>query len=88
VLRGVPAILMFTGYGNGGKPIWDKFFAQNYHQVSDDLKQPINWFAAAKYAELNYRIARTLADAPQRPRWYQGSYFGDIVAPGQPKAVR
>lgn len=75
VLRGVPAILMFTGHANGGKPQWDKFFASNYHQVSDDLKLPINWGALARYGELNYRIARELADSPTRATWRAGSYF-------------
>ncbi|WP_294174548.1 M28 family peptidase [uncultured Sphingomonas sp.] len=86
--RGVPAILLFTGYGSGGKPIWDKFFDERYHSVRDDLSQPILWDAAARYAQLNYRIARRLADDPQRPRWYAGSYFGEAFAPGQPKATR
>jgi len=86
--RGVPAILMFTGYGANGKPYWDKFFASRYHQVGDDLSQAILWDAAARYAELNYRIARRLADDPQRPRWYADSYFGKAFAPGQPKASR
>ncbi|HVF84193.1 MAG TPA: M20/M25/M40 family metallo-hydrolase [Sphingomicrobium sp.] len=86
--RGVPAILLFTGYGGGGKPIWDQFFANRYHDVDDDLSQPILWEQAARYAELNYRIARRLADDPQRPRWYRGSYFGETFAPGQPKVSR
>lgn len=86
--RGVPAILLFTGYGSGGKAIWDKFFAERYHSVRDDLSQPILWDAAARYAQLNYRIARRLADDPQRPRWYRGSYFGETFAPNQPKVAR
>ena len=86
--RGVPAILLFTGYGSGGKAIWDKFFAERYHSVRDDLSQPILWDAAARYAQLNYRIARRLADDPQRPRWYKDSYFGETFAPGQTKAAR
>lgn len=86
--RGIPAILLFTGYGAGGKAIWDKFFAERYHQVGDDLTQPILWDAAARYAQLNYRIARRLADDPERPRWYQGSYFGQAFAPAQPKVAR
>ena len=83
--RGIPAILLFTGYGNGGKPIWDQFFANRYHSVRDDLSQNILWDAVARYADLNTRIARKLADDPQRPRWYKGSYFGDRFAPLQPK---
>ena len=86
VLRGVPAILLFTGYANGGKAHWDHFLANIYHSPQDDLTQAINWNAAARYGELNYRIARTLADAPSRPLWYRGDYFGDTYAPGQPRA--
>jgi hypothetical protein len=86
VLRGVPAILMFTGYANGGKAHWDHFLGKVYHTPQDDLSQPINWVAAARYGELNYRIARTLADEPRRPLWYRGDYFGDTYAPGQPRA--
>ncbi|WP_205481275.1 M20/M25/M40 family metallo-hydrolase [Sphingomonas arenae] len=88
VMKGVPSVLLFTGHANGGKEVWARFFEEAYHQVDDDLKQPIRWTALARYGELNYRIARTLADAPQRPRWIKGSYFADLVAPGEPRAER
>jgi hypothetical protein len=88
VRRGVPAILLFTGYANGGKAQWDQFFARIYHTPRDDLAQPINWKAGARYARLNYEIARRLADADARPLWYRGDYFGDAFAPGQPRADR
>jgi hypothetical protein len=88
VRRGVPAILLFTGYANGGKARWDHFFAKVYHRPNDDLSQPINWKAGARYAKLNYEIARALADADARPRWYRGDYFGDRFAPGEPRAER
>ncbi|MBA3510640.1 M20/M25/M40 family metallo-hydrolase [Sphingomonas sp.] len=88
VRRGVPAILLFTGYANGGKARWDHFFASVYHTPKDDLGQPINWKSGARYAKLNYEIARALADADARPRWYRGDYFGDRFAPGEPRAER
>ena len=88
VLRGVPAILLFTGFANGGKAQWDHFLSKVYHTPQDDLSQPINWIAAARYGELNYRIARALADETRRPLWYRGDYFGDTYAPGQPRAER
>jgi hypothetical protein len=88
VRGGVPAILLFTGYANGGKAKWDHFFARVYHKPNDDLTQPINWNAGARYAKLNYEISRILADADQRPLWYQGDYFGERFAPGQPRAPR
>jgi hypothetical protein len=75
VLRGIPSVLLFTGHANGGKAVWERFFSDTYHQADDDLKQPINWAALARYGELNYRIARTLADAPRRAEWRAQSYF-------------
>lgn len=86
VRRGVPAVLLFTGYGNGGKAKWDDFFANRYHSVKDDVSQAILWDSAARYAHLNYRIARQLADAPQRPMWIEGNYFGDLFDPKGPRA--
>lgn len=88
VTRGIPGILLMTGYANGGEPKWKDFFAKHYHKVSDDLSQAILWDQGARYAELNYRISRALADADDRPLWYQGDYFGDTFAPGQPRAQR
>ena len=88
VERGVPAILLMTGYGNGGKAVWERWLTTVYHSPKDDIAQPIRWNALARYADLNYRISRTLADADARPRWYKGSYFGNLFAPSQPKADR
>ncbi|MBV8685874.1 MAG: M20/M25/M40 family metallo-hydrolase [Alphaproteobacteria bacterium] len=88
VRQGVPAILLATGYANGGEAKWGWFFEHAYHKVGDDLTQPIDWASGARYAELNYLIARELADADQRPRWYRGDYFGDLFAPGRPRAPR
>ena len=70
-----------TGYANGGEAQWKHFLGKVYHTPDDDLSQKIDWNAAARYGELNYRISRTLADADQRPLWYRGDYFGDRFAP-------
>nr|WP_279614783.1 M28 family peptidase [Sphingomicrobium astaxanthinifaciens] len=86
--KGVPAILLFTGYANGGEDEWNAFFAERYHKPGDDLSQPLDWRALARYADLNYRIARTIADEPDAPRWYEGTYFGDRFDPGGERAAR
>jgi hypothetical protein len=88
VRQGVPAILLATGYANGGAEKWKSFLGETYHRVGDDMSQPINWQVAARYARLNYLISRELADAEQRPRWYEGDYFGDIFSPGTERAKR
>lgn len=81
VKKGVPAVLLMTGHANGGKAKWDGFLGGVYHSVGDDLSQKIDWDAGARYALLNYRIARAMADAPARPMWLQGDYFGDAYDP-------
>jgi hypothetical protein len=88
VKRGVPAILLATGFANGGAAQWRSFLGERYHEVDDDMRQPINWEAGARYARLNYLIARALGDADARPLWYRGDFFGDRFAPGQPRAER
>lgn len=86
VRKGVPAVLLMTGHANGGKAHWENYLAKVYHTPGDDLSQPIDWNAGARYALLNYRIARAMADAPQRPMWLQGDYFGDLFDPGGARA--
>jgi len=88
VQQGVPAILLMTGYANGGERVWKQFLARTYHSPRDNLTQPIDWRALARYGMLNARIAALLADAPDRPRWIEGDYFGERFASGQPRASR
>jgi len=88
VRRGVPAVLLMTGYANGGKANWDAYLAKTYHSPQDDLTQKIDWDAGARYALLNYRISRAMADAPQRPMWLKGDYFGDLYNPRGQRATR
>jgi hypothetical protein len=49
---------------------------------------PFNWAAGAKFARINYLIAREIADQAERPRWYRDSFFGNTFAASQPKADR
>ena len=88
VTRGIPSVFLMTGYANGGEAKWKSFLGGCYHSPCDEVKQGIDWNAGARFAELNYRIARQLADAPQRPRWYADSYFGRTFGNGQPLARR
>ncbi|MBX3476350.1 MAG: M28 family peptidase [Brevundimonas sp.] len=86
VKAGVPSVMLATGYANGGEAEWARFFAEGYHQPSDDLSLPFRWDAAAHFARVNAAIARAIADAPERPMWYENNPFGDQFAPDAPKA--
>jgi len=86
VRKGVPAVLLMTGHANGGAAAWGAYLGKVYHSPQDDLSQKIDWDAGARYALLNYRISRAMADAPQRPMWLQGDYFGDLFDAKGPRA--
>lgn len=74
---GVPAVFLMTGFRNGGEQQFRQFLATCYHKPCDDLSQPISYTAGARFARLNYEIARELADAPRRPAWNPGDFFGE-----------
>jgi hypothetical protein len=88
VREGVPSVFLMTGFAGEGEREFRGFLATHYHRPSDDLNLPFNWQAGAKFAELNYRIAREIADADERPLWYRDSFFGDAFAGDQPRAAR
>ncbi|WP_428409778.1 M28 family metallopeptidase [Hyphococcus sp.] len=80
VEQGVPSIFLWTGFGNGGEEkFWD-FYKTHYHKPSDDISQPILYGELARFAEINYVIARAIADAPEKPVWNEGDFFGDLFA--------
>ena len=88
VQEGVPSVFLMTGFSNGGKEKFTDFLSTYYHKPTDDMKLPIDWQAGAKFARINYEIAREIADAPDAPRWYSDSFFGKALAPNQAKAER
>jgi len=88
VQQGIPSVFLMTGFQNGGEAKFTGFLHGAYHSPNDDLQQPIDWQAGAKFAKLNYLIAREIADSAEAPRWYADSFFGTTLAPDAPKATR
>jgi Peptidase family M28 len=88
VTQGVPAVFLMTGFQGEGEARFRSFLNNEYHSPADDMTLPFNWRAAAKWSELNYRITREIANAPEAPRWYQDSYFGQRFGGNQPRAQR
>lgn len=82
VQQGVPSIMLATGYGSedpdlDGEQIWNDFFENHYHQVSDSVELPINYEAGARFAQVNFMIGLEVANAAQRPQWNEGDFFGN-----------
>ncbi|MDF2604867.1 M28 family metallopeptidase [Sphingomonas sp.] len=78
VQKGVPSVFLWPGQKGPGKAAVEHFMSTNYHKPSDDLSQPIEWEQGVRFVDVNYRIARDIADAPTRPVWNKGDYFGTL----------
>ena len=78
---GVPAVFLMTGFANGGEKAFRSFLANCYHKPCDDLSQPIDYVAGARFARINYEITRELTDMAKRPTWNKGDFFAEKYAP-------
>jgi Zn-dependent M28 family amino/carboxypeptidase len=78
VEKGIPSVFLWPGHKGPGKAATTAFLSTDYHKPSDDLTQPILWDQAVRFVDANYRIARDIADAPTRPVWNKGDYFGTL----------
>jgi hypothetical protein len=88
VRRGVPSVFLMTGFAGEGRQRFTSFLEDHYHGPSDDLSLPFNWNAGARFAQLNFLIAREIANEAQAPLWYADSFFGAAVGSGQRLAER
>ncbi len=77
IRRGVPALAFKFGYEYGSadektRLAWVK---ERYHQPSDDLQQPVDLEAAAKFNRVIMALLRRVADDETRPSWKADSFF-------------
>lgn len=82
VRRGIPALYVDPGYKAVDTSIdlpklHKEWLRTRYHSPSDDLRQPIDWYAAIPLTEFDYRLGLALANRAERPRWKPGDYFGE-----------
>jgi Zn-dependent M28 family amino/carboxypeptidase len=74
---GIPALAMKVGYepNSPEAAIAAKWTAERYHAPSDDLNQPVDRTAAAKFVDIVTRLAVRIADRADRPKWNDSSFF-------------
>jgi Zn-dependent M28 family amino/carboxypeptidase len=80
---GIPALAMKVGY-DANTPeaaIAAKWTAERYHAPSDDLSQPIDRSAAAKYIVVVRDLAVRIANRTDRPTWTESSFFRRFARP-------
>src|SRR5271166_6285665 len=81
IRQGIPAIAMSVGYkpGSPQAAAHKKWLTERYHAPSDDLDQPVDLAAAAKFEDIVQDLAVKVADNPQRPQWNNDSFFRRFV---------
>ncbi|WP_233262176.1 M28 family metallopeptidase [Vitiosangium sp. GDMCC 1.1324] len=77
IREGVPALAFKFGFEPGSKEelLQKQWYRERYHAPADDLSQPVDKEGAAKFVRMLAELARTVADAPERPRWNESSFF-------------
>ena len=77
IKKGIPAL--FLGFGfEANSPQAEQFqqwLRTRYHAPSDDLAQPVDRKAAAVFNRLMAQLAVEIANADERPRWREDSFF-------------
>jgi hypothetical protein len=73
----VPAISFIFGYdpNTDAEKRYREWYQVRYHRPQDDLTQPMDFAAAAKFNTFFYRLVQTIADESHRPAIYPTSSF-------------
>ena len=77
IKQGVPALFLSFGFESGSaeSQTVTTWFRERYHSPSDDLNQPVKLDAAARFNQLMRLLTVAIANADQRPRWRDDSFF-------------
>ncbi len=77
IKEGIPSLAFKFGYekGSADETTRRNWVRDIYHKQSDDLKQPIDKEAAAKFDRVIAALLERVANDPARPTWNQDSFF-------------
>ena len=77
LVHGVPAISFVFGFdpGTDAERRYREWYEVRYHRPQDDLTQPIDFAAAAKFNGFFYKLVAAIAGAPARPEILRSSQF-------------
>ena len=77
VQAGIPALAMKFGWTAGSPEYkaWRGWLAQRYHSTDDDLRQPVDFAAAAQFNSFFADVARAVADDAATPHYLESSFF-------------
>ncbi len=77
IREGIPALAFKFGYrkGTAEEKLVQAWLKERYHAPSDDLEQPLDKEAAAKYNRVLASMVESAANAPAAPQWKDASFF-------------
>ncbi len=75
---GIPATAFIFGYrpGSRSEQIYRQWYRTGYHKPQDDLKQLMDFKAAADFNRFFYELVERVADQPSPPAWKPDSKLG------------
>jgi Zn-dependent M28 family amino/carboxypeptidase len=77
IRHGVPSVIMSVAPEPGSPEVklFKDWLTQRYHAPSDDVNQPVDLAAAAKYEEIVRSLLINIANGDHRPEWKADSFF-------------
>lgn len=81
VQRGIPSLYLNIGVATpegsqvDGFAELEGFLTTHYHRPSDEISLPIDWQAAARFADVHVEMLRDLSNADWDISWSADSFF-------------
>ena len=84
IRKGVPALAFSFGAAPGSpeERMRKDWLTNRYHAPSDDVNQPVDLAAAAKFNQVMLALAERVAGDEARPEWKPASFFRRFAQPG------
>jgi len=77
IRKGVPSLAFKFGWlpGTPEEKKFNDWYKERYHGPADDVSQPVDAAAAARFNDILGKLALRVADAAERPHWKADSFF-------------
>jgi hypothetical protein len=84
IRKGIPALAFSFGAAPGSheEQMKKDWLTNRYHAPSDDVNQPVDLAAAARFTQLLLTLAERVAGDEARPEWKPTSFFRRFAQPG------
>lgn len=81
VKQGIPSLMLSSGFKSkeskiDGAATYVNWLRSVYHSPADDMNQAFDWESGVRIARANFLAALAIANAPTRPAWKPGDFFG------------